>query len=88
MAKLGRGGVDGGGIGARAWLVVVCLILGKEQLRRRRLCAETAILARRGDGERRRRRRGAVGILHSHCAESVGERMHVHVKKVECISGA
>lgn len=76
--------MDGGGIGACAWLIVVCwLIGGEEHLRRRRLGAETAILARRGDGERRGCRRGAVRVLHSHCAESACERMHVHVKRME-----
>lgn len=66
--------MDWGGAGARG-LIAGGLVLGKQQLRRRGFCAETAILARGSDGQRRGGRRGAVWVLHPCCAEWVGQSM-------------
>lgn len=47
------------------------LVVMEEQLCGRGLCAEAAMLTRGSDGEGRGCRRGAVGVVHSHYAESV-----------------
>ena len=72
---MGRGGVDRGD-GARV-LVVGCLLLRKEQLRRRDFRPETAILARCGDRERGSRCRCPGWVLHLYYIESVDQCLHV-----------
>lgn len=68
---LGRGRVGLGGGGALGLAGCGRLVVVEEQLGRRGFCAETAMLARGGDGEGRGCGRGAVGVIHSHYAESV-----------------
>jgi hypothetical protein len=69
------------GDGARV-LVVGCLLLRKEQLRRRDFRPKTPILARCGDGERGSRCRCPGWVLHLYYVESVDQCLHV--KKDPC----
>lgn len=57
--------VGGGRRGGLGMIAGGSLVLLEEQLRGRGLCAETAILARCGDGEGGSSGRGSMGVVHS-----------------------